>query len=121
MIMFLKAKGCPKEIYEQISPYAKKLQPLFDLQVTSYEHAFQIDCMVVDSKTLCGYTSNPKCKIDAAQKHIKNIFTQNGLKDYTVKIFTDMDKFLDRADQLSKEQGVQQNPEAVTLLLDISL
>ena len=122
MIMFLKAKSCPKDVYEKLLPYTDRLTMLFELQITSYEHTFQMDSMVVDSKTICGYTSNSKCKKDAAEKHIKSLFIQNGFKDYTVKIFTNIDKYIERLEQLHKEEHeAHANAEIVNLLLDISL
>lgn len=120
MIMFLKAKSCPKDVYGQIAPHIGKLTCLFELQITSYEHTFQIDSMVIESKNICGYTSNPKCKIENAEKHIKTLLTQNGLKDYTVKIFTDLEKYTARLDRLQTDEA-HANPDAVTLMKDISL
>lgn len=120
MIMFLKAKGCPKDCYEAIVPHIGGLICLFDLQITSYERAYQIDSVVLEEKNICAYTSNPKCRIADAETHIKQLLIQNGLKDYTVKVFTDLNKYTGRMDKL-KENCRGANPDAVQLLKDICI
>ncbi|MGN1159053.1 MAG: hypothetical protein ACI4SE_02540 [Lachnospiraceae bacterium] len=120
MIMFLKAKGCPGALYEQIKPHIGNLLCLFDLQMTSYERTFQIDSLVIEEKNICGVTSNPKCKPELAEKHIRALLEQNGFKDYTVKIFTDTAKYTARMDQLQTEES-HANPEVIQLMKDISL
>ncbi len=120
MIMFLKAKGCPKEIYDKIAPHIGNLICLFDLQMTSYERTFQIDSITIESRNICGFTSNAKCKTELAEKHIKAMLEQNGFKEYTVKIFTDIEKYIARMDQLQTDEP-HANPEVIQLMKDIAL
>lgn len=120
MIMLLKAKGCPKEVYEKVAPHIGNLICLFDLQMTSYERTFSIDSITLESKNICGYASNPKCKPELAEQHIRKMLEQGGFKEYTVKIFTDIEKYTTRMDQLQSETP-HVNSEVVQLMLDISL
>ncbi len=120
MIMLLKAKGCPKEVYEKIAPHIGNLTCLFDLQMTSYERTFPIDSITIESKNICGYASNPKCRTELAEQHIKKMLEQGGFKEYTVKIFTDLDKYTTRMMQLQTDEP-HVNPEVEQLMLDISL
>lgn len=120
MIMLLKAKSCPKDVYDKIAPHIGNICCLFDLHLTSYERTFAIDSMTLESKNICGYTSNPKCKPEFAEQHIKKMLEQGGFKEYTVKIFKDIDKYIIRMDQLQTDEP-HVNPEVVQMMLDISL
>lgn len=104
-IMFLKAKSCPRQAYEDISPHIGALCAYYELQFTSYERTYQVDCLVIDKKTICGYTSNSKCRPDLCEKHLKTQLEQSGHKDYTVKIFSSLEKFTRRLNEMQEEQS----------------
>lgn len=93
-IMYFKAQGCRKEAYEAISAHAGTRQVLYDLYLTSYDKNYQIESLSIRDKTICGYVSSEKCDIAGAQKHIGSILTQNGYKQFTIKLYTDLDKYI---------------------------
>lgn len=111
-IMFLKAKGCSAETHERIVPHVGALCVYYDLQFTSYERTYSIDSLAIEGKSICGYTSSPKCSLDLCEKHLRTQLEQSGHKDYTVKIFTSLDKYISRLDGMQKE-GAAAAKEAV--------
>lgn len=112
-IMFLKAKGCPAKTYERIAPHAGGLCVYYDLQFTSYERTFQVDSLVVEGKTICGYTGSAKCSPELCEKHLHTQLDSSGHKDYTVKIFTSLDKYIDRLDSMQKKETSSHTSEEV--------
>lgn len=112
-IMFLKAKGCPAKIHEQICPHVGQLCVFYDLQFTSYERTYAVDSLAVEGKSICGFTSHTNCRPDQCEKHLRTQLEQSGHKDYTVKIFTSVDKYLDRLDSMRREDGSNRAGEEV--------
>lgn len=100
MIMFLRYKGCSKEVSDAVNKDYKQLHALCDLVFTSYDKTFEIHHMGITDKVVCAYTSNAKCDAAACEKHLQNMLTQNGFKDITVKVFQDLPKYRNRLEQL---------------------
>lgn len=123
MIMHLRYHSCPQDIVEQTEQKGASLVRLYDMVFTSYEKNYQVDCIVLKGNTLCGYTSHEACDCHACEKHLSTMMMQDGLKNYTVKIWNDSRKFLERTEQLN--QGETEHNDTLSqlreLLLSISL
>lgn len=101
-IMFFRAEGCSKEAYEKIAVYDDRLTGFYDMYFTSYKKNFPISHMVLKGNVVCAYTESGKCDCKAGEKHLEQMLQQDGYKHMTIKIFDDLDKYLDRLGQLSK-------------------
>ena len=79
--------------------------------------------MVLKGNVLCGITDNPKCDTNEAEKHLEQMLTQEGIKNVTVKIFSDTDKYIDRLSQLNnlKTEEHKNRDAIINLLYSISL
>lgn len=99
-ILFMKAQGCSEELKKEVCAYDKKLTVFYDLYFTSYQKNFPVSHMALKGNVLCGITENPKCDCNEAQKHLEQMLTQEGIKNITVKIFSQRDKYIDRLSQL---------------------
>lgn len=123
MIMYLKNKGCSKEVYAQIAPRQGELTMLYDLVLTTYDKTFTIASLVIKGHSICGYTETAKTEEAAAQKHIEETLKIEGYKNYTVKIFHDLDKYLTRLDQLRQleEEETKEKMQVTEALLAVSL
>lgn len=121
MIMFLKAKACPREVYDRITECAGELMVYYDLQFTAYERTYQVDSLVHVGHSVIGYSSNPKMKTEQCEKHIKDNLDKNHFKDYTVKIFNNLDKYTERVKQLAQTEELEQPGAAYELLLSMAL
>lgn len=100
-VMFLKAKGCSMQAQERISAYHDKLTGFYDMYFTSYQKNFPISHMVVKGNVICAYTESEKCDVRAGEEHLEQLLKQDGYKNLTIKIFQNLDKYIDRLGQLS--------------------
>ncbi len=57
--------------------------------------------MVVKGNVICAYTESEKCDIRAGEEHLEQLLKQDGYKNLTIKIFQNLDKYIDRLGQLS--------------------
>lgn len=122
-IIFLRAKGCSQELRDAVKKFDTELTSFYDLYFTSYQKNYQVSHMVVKGNVLCGITESEKCDVNEAQKHLEQMLLQEGIKNMTVKIFSDRRKYIDRLSQLT-ELETEENKnrdEIVNLLYFISL
>lgn len=98
-IMFLKAKGCSKELKEKLD--AKSLEPLFyDLYFTAFKKNYQVSALYYKKKNLIMISEDKDIPVNEAEEHIRTILENCGIKDICIKIFTDDNKFIDRLCEL---------------------
>ncbi len=102
MIMFLRAKGCSEEDHKKIELHRGNLLIHYDHVITSYDKNFNISASTVLEKNICCYSSDSNIEISECEKHIKKMISGSGYSSYSIKIFTDINKFCERLDQLEK-------------------
>lgn len=112
-IMFLRYKSCSKTVCERLDSIKINLLELYDMVFTSYDKNFNIAHMVIAGNTICGYTESSKYDDKAFQTHILNVLKLDGHKNATVKIFTDLDKYIDRIAQLNTSEADTSNSGAI--------
>lgn len=121
-IVMMRAKGCSEELGNELQCFDDKLTCMYDLYFTSYQKNYEVSHMALKGNVLCGITENPKCDIKAAQEHLEQMLLQEGIRNITVKIFSDRRKYIDRLSQLIElETEEQKKEEIVNLLYSISL
>lgn len=103
MLMMLMRKSMDRKLYEKIKSRAGQLTMCYELYVTSYEKSGYLDAVAICGNTVAAYSSSDK--IDAAYmaQQIQKILRQNGYK-VTVKVFRDINPFLDRLDSLNEHK-----------------
>lgn len=123
LIMYLRGKGCSKEIHDLIHPHMGQLVSLYDLIFTTYDKIYPINNLVLKGHSLCGFTDCDKLVEKNIEKYLMDSLLQNGHKNYTVKIFKDIKKYMERLDQLTvSEVEENMNTTSVTdLLMALSL
>lgn len=123
MIMFLKIKGCSEELKNKVCGYDKILTTFYDLYFTTYQKNFAVSHMVLKGNVLCGITEDIKCDTNEAEKHLEQMLTQEGIKNVTVKIFSNPGKYVDRLSQLKnlETEEHRDRESIINLLYSISL
>lgn len=117
-ILFLRAKGCSEALKNEVCRFDDKLTVFYDLYFTSYQKNYPVSHMVLKGNVLCGITENPKCDCNAAEKHLEQMLTREGIKNLTVKIFSQKDKYIDRLSQLIElETDEHRNRQGIIDLL----
>lgn len=100
MIMFLRFKSLSADAAEKIEAVHKTLPQLFDMVFTTYDKNHVISHMVIAGNTICGYTENKSFQEKDFNAHIQNVLQTDHHKNISVKIFTDLNKYLERIEQL---------------------
>ena len=124
LVMFCRAGYCSEKAHEIISLHVGKLAGCYDLFMTSYDKNFSLSHVVCAGKSVCALTEDSKCDAKAGEMHIRTMLENDGFKGYTVKIFRNLDNYVERLDSLnllgdSKEsksiQGVMNLLESISL------
>ena len=102
MIMLLKAKLCSNEDHDKILAHAGGLLIHYDHIITSYDKNFYVNASTVLDKNICCFSADEDIDEGDCEKHIRKMISQSGYSSYSIKVFTDIDKFCDRLDQLEK-------------------
>lgn len=124
LVMYLRATGCSLSAGEDIEKAEGNLVGMYDMYFTSYKKNFPISHMVVEGKTICGYTESKSCDLRACEEHLETMLKQSGYKDMTIKIFSDRGKYCERLKQLNgleHEKTPERDDEVRVVLYDISL
>ena len=117
MIMFLRARGCDGALHERIAAHAGALPALYDCVLTSYENTFEVPHMVFKGNSLIGVAVASGFRTADCEKHLKKMCENNGVRDVTVKIFTDVPGYLRRLDQLRELAAEDDQTQAVLSLI----
>lgn len=122
-ILFLRAKGCSEKLKNEVAEYDEKLIAFYDMYFTSYQKNFSISHMALKGNVLCGITENPNCDCSGAEKHLEQMMKQEGIKNMTVKIFSNNSKYIDRLNQLVKSDASdhRDQDDMVNMLYSISI
>ena len=122
-ILFLRAEGCSEELHSKVNEYDEELTVFYDMYFTSYQKNFSVSHMVLKGSVLCGITENPKCDCKAAEEHLEQMIKQEGIKNMTVKIFSQNDKYIDRLSQLTELNADEHKnrEDIINMLYSISI
>ena len=121
MIMFLKAKGCSKQVKEQVEKYGNSLTCLYDMVFTSYEKNYQISHMTIKGHVVCGYTEDGTCDVKACEKHLEGLLKQGGCRGVTVKVYDKLEAYCEGLGNLEKQDAEPLAEEILVNLLAIAL
>lgn len=121
-IMYLKYKSCPAEVAERVAEATGDLDHLYDCVFTAYQDTFKVDHLVVCGNTICGVTTEPTFKEKEFQKHLDKILKADNIKNVTIKVFTDVNKYVERLGQLQElESDEKLTVSILSTLLSVSL
>ena len=119
-IMFIKAKGCSKELHDSLK--AKGLTPdFYDLYFTAFKKNYQASALTYKRKNLIIMSEDPNIDVAEGEEHLKNILANAGASDVTVKIFTDAAKFTDRLADLKELEDDSKTDFIKDNILSVSL
>ena len=117
-IIFLKASGCSTTLKDRVCAYDERLTTFYDMYFTSYQKNFAISHMALKGNVLCGVAENVMCDCNGAQMHLEQMLSQDGIKNITVKIYDNTDKYIDRLSQIvNLDTDEHKNREQITNLL----
>ena len=101
VIMCFRVKPVEESVREGIDASRGKLYGLYHMYFTSYDKNFPIDHLVITSNSVIGLCSNPKFDEKLFITHLKDYMRKDGIKDITIKIFDDYNKYLNRLSEIN--------------------
>lgn len=99
-VLFVKAKPCSEDVYKKIVG-SGVIVTYYDLYFTSYKKNFQVSALFLWKNTLIALTEDDKMVLTEGEEHLKGILSNCGGDNITVKFYTDADKFIERARELT--------------------
>lgn len=112
-IMFCRFKSLEQETADRISQRCGVLTGLFDMVFTGYEKNFMVNHITVKGNTVCGYSNAENFNEQAFYKHVDQLLKADSLKNVNVKIFTNLDKYLERLEQMQELECDEKNTNAI--------
>ncbi len=121
LIMFFRYWGCDYEIANRITERMVGSDCLssFDNVFTSYEKNYVIDHLVVSDHCILGYSPDPEFQETAFREHIKTILAAEHYENISVKIYTNIDKYLEKITSLAS--GSSDDAGIMKILHQVSL
>ena len=116
-IMFFKFKSCSPSVVEQAQKAGKGVKTLYDCVFVTYSINFVVACLSVRGNFVCGYTEDPNFSYEKFYEHIDGGLRLDGLKDVKVKIFSDLDQYLKRLEEMSASDDTPQENDAICAVL----
>ncbi len=105
LILFMRAGVCcSEETYKKIVG-AGVAVTYFDLYYTSYKNNFPIASLHLKKGCLIYYTEDKEVNEDAFMKHMEEAMNLCGGKQLTIKLYKDVDKYIERARELNSLAG----------------
>ena len=103
MIMYLRFKSCSHEYCDKINAHMdESMTGLYDMVFTTYDKNYQVDHLTVKGNTICGFSQDKNFREQNFSKHITDTLKTDHFTDVSVKIFTDIDKYVNRLEQLKQ-------------------
>ncbi|MBR5421650.1 MAG: hypothetical protein IK115_10920 [Lachnospiraceae bacterium] len=118
-IMFTRASkySCPASLHEALLPLAEGHCIAYELYLTGYQENFPLYAVCCTDNEILALLAEGKA--EAGEEHIREALKREGLKNVTVKLFTEEGAFLRRLQTASA--GGESAEKLLTLLYQISL
>ena len=119
-IMFMRFPGGREAVYRQVEASRGAVSVFYDSIITTPDKSYGVNCFIASDGSLLGYTEYDKTDTSKLEKHLRDIFTANKYTGLNIKVFTDMEKFTDRLEALSKRSvgaGDMARDEAILHLI----
>lgn len=123
-VMLFRARGCSENARAAIAPLEGRLIGMYDMYFTSYQKNFALSHMIVENHVILGYTEDEKCDSGACAEHLRTMLRQGGVKDMTVTISGQLQKYCEQLRNLNRmeqEGSPEKDDETRVILYDISL
>lgn len=98
--MFCRYKSLEKNIADRFEDIASPMLQLFDMVFTSSSKNYVVNHIVIKGNMICGYSEKNDFDEKGYYEHIQSILKKDNLKDITIKIFTNQDKYIQRIAEL---------------------
>ncbi len=116
-IMFLRFRSCSEQSAAIIESHSQGLHCLYDMVFTSYKKNYVVSHLAVSGNTVCGFSEDKKFEEAQFTRHIGDILKMDGHKGVNVKIYTNIQKYTERLEQLKAVEAEEAVTEKVSATL----
>jgi hypothetical protein len=123
LLASFKYRSLSPMLEKKAAAYEEKGVLLYDLIISSKEQLLPMDVILVIPDEIYAYCTAGKADSDKAERHIKQMLSQQKL-DYNVKVICDENSFFKRLSSLKPKEKSEDNgrsDQAVTLLKSLSM
>ena len=115
MIMLLPYRSFEEEKVREVETAAAGILSAYDMVLTSSEKVMPVDVPLISRHLICGYVSRTKVPPAEVEAYLARILKESHYDKVKVKIFTDYDSFLKRAESFgeTKQKSEGQPDRAV--------
>ena len=115
MIMLLPYRSFEEEKVREVETAAAGILSAYDMVLTSSEKVMPVDVLLISRHLICGYVSRTKVPPAEVEAYLTRILKESHYDKVKVKIFTDYDSFLKRAESFgeTKQKSEGQPDRAV--------
>ena len=115
MIMLLPYRSFEEEKVREVETAAAGILSAYDMVLTSSEKVMPVDVLLISRHLICGYVSRTKVSPAEVEAYLARILKESHYDKVKVKIFTDYDSFLKRAESFgeTKQKSEGQPDRAV--------
>ena len=121
-IMFLRHKSCSKAVRDMVERIGSGLNGLYDLIFTTEKVTYKVAHAAYKAKCLVLF-SEEKIDTNGLEAHIQEYMRRAGIKSVNVKVYTDMEKYVERLEQMNALEAEESKlaVEVMQLLKEITL
>jgi hypothetical protein len=123
MILFLGCKSMSGQTASEITAHTQGMTSAYDMIFTSYSKNYNICHLIIHGNSLYAYTQDTKLQESQFQKHLEGIFAGEQIKLTSIKVYTDLSKYLARLDSLKEltETNSSKENKLLEVLKSVSL
>lgn len=100
MIMFFRFSSLKGDTADALTGLNLTMPEAYDMVFTTYQKNYVIGHLVVSRGQICGMTSQKDFSEAEFEKHIHQVLNAEGIKNISMKIFTDSSKYLERVQDM---------------------
>ena len=106
LVMYLRYRTGSKENYEKIEEARGELPILYDCVFTTEKESYGVNAVSVVNKNIILFSTYENFNPSALEKHLSYMTKKNGFKSWTIKAFTEIEKYTARLNYL-KEKNIK--------------
>ena len=116
MMILLPYRSFEEATVREVETAAAVILSAYDMVLTSSEKVMPVDVLLISRHLICGYVSRTKVPPAEVEAYLVRILKENHYDKVTVKIFTDYDSFLKRAESFGEtKQKSEGQPDRAVL------
>ncbi|MCR4746580.1 MAG: hypothetical protein K5894_15295 [Lachnospiraceae bacterium] len=104
MIMYLRYRTGRREVFDEIEKIKGEIPVLYDCVFTTEKESYGTNALAVINKNIILYSEYSNFDPAGLEKHLNYISKKNGHKSWTIKAFTEFDKFTARISYLREKE-----------------